>query len=51
LNLANSAFSRLQLSFGFGISVTHWINLAGPGAVSRSGGLQSAEGDLEIARP
>src|SRR5207247_6607273 len=51
LNLADSTFSRLQLSFGFGISVTHWINLAGLGAVSRSGGLQSAEGDLEIARP
>src|SRR4029077_1164307 len=51
LNLADSTFSRLQLSLGFGISVAHWINLAGLGAVSRSGGLQSAEGDLEIARP
>ena len=51
LNLADSTFSRLQLSFGFGISVTHWINLARLHAASRSGGLQSAEGDLEIARP
>jgi hypothetical protein len=51
LNLADSTFSRLQLGFGFGISVTHCFNLAGLGAVSRSGGLQSAESDLEIARP
>src|SRR5204862_7769824 len=51
LNFADAAFSRLQFSFDFGISVPHWINLAGLGAVSRSGGLQSAKGDLEIARP
>jgi hypothetical protein len=51
LNFADSTFSRLQLSFGFGISVTHWINLPRLHAASRSGGLQSAEGDLEIARP
>jgi len=28
LNLADSTFSRLQLSFDFGISVAHWTNLA-----------------------
>jgi hypothetical protein len=41
----------LQLSFGFGISVTHWISLPRLHAASRSGGLQSAEGDLEITHP
>src|SRR5205823_12963897 len=37
LNLADSTFSRLQLSFGFGISVPHWINLPRLHAASRSG--------------
>src|SRR5260370_19850332 len=46
-NLADSAFSRLQLSFGFGISVPHWINLPRLHAASRSG-VTSAHGRTGI---